>query len=134
MVSENNSYNETVLEHFRNPRNAGNLPNANAIGEEKNPVCGDYMRLMLRIENEVISKAKFLTKGCGAAIATSSIATELLQGKRVEEARALQRSDLVEAVGGLPSNKVHCSVLAIGALTKALQAYDENQGVDGVET
>ena len=84
MSPENGSYNATVLDHFRNPRNAGELANANAVGEERNPVCGDHMRLMLRIENDVITEARFLTKGCGAAIATSSVATEMLQGRSGE--------------------------------------------------
>lgn len=125
------SYNDTVLDHFRNPRNAGELPGANAVGEERNPVCGDQMRLMLRIEGGVIREARFLTKGCGAAIATSSVATVMLQGRGVEEARALRRDDFVEAVGGLPASKVHCSVLAAGALTKALRSYEEQNRVEG---
>ncbi len=121
-------YNETVLDHFRNPRNAGDLPEANAVGEDRNPVCGDQMRLMLRIEDGVIRRATFLTRGCGAAIATSSIATELLTGRSVADARAFTRRDFVEAVGGLPKSKVHCSVLAAGALKKALAAYDAALG------
>ncbi len=128
MSPENGSYNATVLDHFRNPRNAGELANANAVGEERNPVCGDHMRLMLRIENDVITEARFLTKGCGAAIATSSVATEMLQGRSVREARILQREDFVEAVGGLPPSKVHCSVLAAGALRKALHSYESQDG------
>lgn len=118
-------YNETVLDHFRNPRNAGDLPDANVVGEDRNPVCGDHMRLMLRVEDGVIAEARFLTKGCGAAIATSSVATELLTGRDVAEARDLTRQDFVDAVGGLPKSKVHCSVLAAGALKKALTAYDD---------
>ena len=88
---DDGSYNATVLDHFRNPRNAGELPDANAVGEERNPVCGDHMRLMLRIERAVITEARFLTKGCGAAIATSSVATDLLRGSSVAEARKLRR-------------------------------------------
>jgi nitrogen fixation NifU-like protein len=130
---DDGSYNATVLDHFRNPRNAGELPDANAVGEERNPVCGDHMRLMLRIECAVITEARFLTKGCGAAIATSSVATELLRGSSVAEARKLRRDDFVEAVGGLPASKVHCSVLAAGALTKALRAYEAQDQQDQAE-
>ena len=117
-------YNETVLDHFRNPRNAGELSDANAVGEDRNPVCGDHMRLMLRIDDGVITRARFLTRGCGAAIATSSVATEILTGRPLAEARGLTREDFVAAVGGLPKSKIHCSVLAARALQKALTAYD----------
>lgn len=124
MTMDATQYNDTVLDHFRNPRNAGEMADANAVGEDKNPVCGDQMRLMLRIEDGVIARAQFLTKGCGAAIATSSVATEMLSGLAVDEAQKLTRQDFVDAVGGLPKSKVHCSVLAAGALKKALAAYE----------
>ncbi|MEE9277685.1 MAG: iron-sulfur cluster assembly scaffold protein [Dehalococcoidia bacterium] len=124
MTSEAAEYNETVLDHFRNPRNAGEMADANAVGEDRNPVCGDHMRLFLRVEDGVITKASFLTRGCGAAIATSSVATEILTGRSVDEARALTRQDFVDAVGGLPKSKVHCSVLAARALKKALADYE----------
>ena len=130
MTYEAGEYNETVLDHFRNPRNAGELADANAVGEDRNPVCGDHMRLMLRIEDGAIVRAQFLTKGCGAAIATSSVATEMLTGRSVDEARTLTRDDFVDAVGGLPKSKVHCSVLAAGALRKALAAYDAEVAPD----
>ena len=117
-------YSETVLDHFRHPRHAGEMAEANAVGEDRNPVCGDHMKLFLLIEGDVITKASFLTRGCGAAIATSSVATEMLTGSTVAEARALTRDDFVEAVGGLPKSKVHCSVLAGRALQKALAVYD----------
>lgn len=117
------AYNEIVLDHFRNPRNAGELPGANAVGEDRNPVCGDHMKLMLRIDGGVVSAARFLTRGCGAAIATSSAATELLIGMPIDDAAGLDRADFVDAVGGLPKSKVHCSVLAAGALRKALADY-----------
>lgn len=120
---DDGAYNAIVIDHFRNPRNAGTLSDANAVGEERNPVCGDHMRLMLRIEEGVIVRASFLTRGCGAAIATSSVATEMLTGQPVEAARELTRQDFVAAVGGLPKSKVHCSVLAAGALKKALADY-----------
>ena len=118
------NYNETVLDHFRNPRNAGAMEDANAVGEDRNPVCGDHMRLFLHIEDGVIERASFLTRGCGAAIAASSAATELLTGMSVEQARTLTRDDFVDAVDGLPASKVHCSVLAAAALQKALAAHD----------
>lgn len=117
------AYNETVLDHFRNPRNAGELPDANAVGEDRNPVCGDHMKLMLRIDAGAVAAARFLTRGCGAAIATSSAATELLIGMPVDDAARLERADFVDAVGGLPKSKIHCSVLAAGALRKALADY-----------
>lgn len=123
MTENAQAYNETVLDHFRHPRNAGELPGANAVGEERNPVCGDHMRLMLRIEEETITEARFLTRGCAAAIATSSAATEVLTGMPLSAAAALKRSDFVEAVGGLPKSKIHCSVLAAAALKRALAEY-----------
>ncbi len=117
-------YSETVIDHFRNPRHAGEMAEANAVGEDRNPICGDHMKLFLLIENDVIQRASFLTRGCGAAIATSSVATELLTGMAVAEARRLTREDFVEAVGGLPKSKVHCSVLAGRTLHKALASYE----------
>lgn len=117
------AYNDTVLDHFRNPRNAGDLPDANAVGEDRNPVCGDHMRLMLRIDDGAIAQARFQTRGCAAAIATSSMATVLLTGMPVDAAAQLTRGDFVDAVGGLPKSKVHCSVLAAAALRKALDHW-----------
>ena len=128
MTLDSEAYTEMVLEHFRNPRNAGDLPGANAVGEERNPVCGDHMRLMLQIDAGVIREARFLTRGCGAAIATSSVATELLIGLPVERAQTLTRQDFVDAVGGLPTSKIHCSVLAAGALKRALRHYADRTG------
>ena len=121
-------YNETVLEHFRHPRNAGEMAAANAVGEERNPVCGDHTKLFLRVEGGRIVEASFLTRGCGAAIATSSAGTELLRGMGLEEAAELGRADFVEAVGGLPPSKVHCSVLMAGALRKALADHRQRGG------
>ena len=126
-MADDHAYNETVLDHFRNPRNAGELANANAVGEDRNPVCGDHMRLMLRIEDDAISEARFQTRGCGAAIATSSMATVVLSGMTISEAAQLKRQDFVDAVGGLPKSKIHCSVLAAGALKKALADWRERQ-------
>lgn len=116
-------YNEIVMDHFSNPRNVGVLEDANAVGLEVNPVCGDSMRLFLKIEDGRIRDARFQTAGCGAAIATSSMATEMLKGLTLEEARALTKEDIEDALGGLPGNKIHCSMLAIDALETALQDY-----------
>ena len=124
-MANDHAYNEIVLDHFRNPRNAGELLDANAVGEDRNPVCGDYMRLMLRIEDDAIAEARFQTRGCGAAIATSSMATVVLSGMTVSEAAQLKRQDFVDAVGGLPKSKIHCSVLAAGALKRALADWRE---------
>lgn len=134
MADDAAEYNDTVLDHFRNPRNAGELTNANAVGEERNPVCGDHMRLMLRIEDDMIREARFLTRGCGAAIATSSVATEMLRNMRTADAAKLRRDDFVAAVGGLPKSKVHCSVLAAGALRKALDAHAAAAEAAGART
>ena len=117
------SYSDIVLEHFRNPRNAGPLPDANAVGFERNPVCGDTMRLMLRIEDGRIAEARWQTEGCTAAIATSSIASEMIRGRPLSEVEGLTREDIEREAGGLPASKLHCSVLAAGALRKALADY-----------
>lgn len=119
------AYSDIVIDHFQHPRNAGTLDDANAIGEDRNPVCGDHMKLMLRIENDAIAEARFQTRGCPAAIATSSMATVVLTDMRIDDAAALKRQDFVDAVGGLPKAKIHCSVLAAAALKKALADYRE---------
>jgi nitrogen fixation NifU-like protein len=116
-------YNETVIDHFQNPRNAGVLENANGVGFASNPVCGDTMRLMLRIEGEVITAARFQTSGCPAAIATSSFTTELITGRRIQDVEGLTREQIAEAIGGLPASKIHCSVLAADCLRKAIADY-----------
>ena len=120
------AYSEIVIDHFQHPRNAGALDDANAVGEDRNPVCGDHMKLMLRIEDETIAEARFQTRGCPAAIATSSMATVVLTDMNIEEAAKLKRQDFVDAVGGLPKVKIHCSVLAAAALKKALAHYREH--------
>lgn len=120
------AYSDIVIDHFQQPRNAGTLDDANAIGEDRNPVCGDHMKLMLRIEDEAIVEARFQTRGCPAAIATSSMATVVLTDMRIEDAAGLKRQDFVDAVGGLPKAKIHCSVLAAAALKKALAHYREH--------
>jgi nitrogen fixation NifU-like protein len=117
------AYNETVIDHFQNPRNAGVLDDANAVGVASNPVCGDTMRLMLRIEDDVIAAVRFQTSGCPAAIATSSFTTEMIAGKPIAEVEGLTREQIAEAIGGLPASKVHCSVLAADCLKKALYNY-----------
>lgn len=121
-------YSEKVMEHFKNPRNVGEIPDANGIGNVGNPVCGDVMRMYLKVENDVIVDAKFKTFGCGAAIATSSMVTEMVKGKTVEEALKISNRAVAEALGGLPKIKMHCSVLAEEALRSALKDYYKRQG------
>ncbi|MBP8980348.1 MAG: Fe-S cluster assembly scaffold protein NifU [Syntrophobacterales bacterium] len=116
-------YSEKVMDHFANPRNVGEIENADGIGKVGNPVCGDIMNLYLRVENNIITDAKFKTFGCGAAIATSSMVTELVRGKTVEEALGISNRAVAEALGGLPPIKMHCSVLAEEALQAAINDY-----------
>ena len=123
-------YSEKVMDHFRNPRNVGMIENADGMGEVGNPKCGDIMRMYLKIENDVIVDVKFLTFGCGAAIATSSMATELIKGKPVPEALALTNKAVVEALDGLPAHKLHCSVLAEEAIKAALKDYYDRNGIE----
>ena len=116
-------YSEKVMDHFMNPRNVGEIENADGVGTVGNAKCGDIMRMYLKIEDDVITDCKFKTFGCGAAIATSSMATELIKGKTVKEALDLTNSAVVEALEGLPAVKVHCSVLAEEAVKSALADY-----------
>ncbi len=125
-------YSEKVLDHFNNPRNVGEIPDANAVGRVGNPKCGDIMQMYLKIENGIIEDVKFKTFGCGAAIATSSMATEMVQGKSVEDALKLTHAAVAEALGGLPAHKLHCSVLAEEAIKSALSDYYTRQGIDPV--
>ena len=111
-------YSEKVIDHYTSPRNVGKIDDASGVGEVGNPVCGDIMKMYLKIENDVIVDVKFKTFGCGAAIATSSISTEMVKGKTVEEALKLKNSDVVEALDGLPPVKVHCSLLAEEAMKR----------------
>ena len=123
-------YSEKVMDHFRNPRNVGVIENADGIGEVGNAKCGDIMKTYLKIEYDIIVDVKFETFGCGSAIASSSMATELIKGKPVSEALALTNKAVVEALDGLPAHKLHCSVLAEEAIKKALQDYYEKNGIE----
>ena len=120
-------YSDKVMDHFMNPRNMGEIEDANAVGEVGNPVCGDVMRLYMKIVDGIIVDAKFKTFGCGAAIASSSITTELIKGKTVDEALKLSNETVAEALGGLPPAKQHCSVLAEDAVKAAFEDYKKKQ-------
>ena len=122
-----NGYNEKVIEVFSNPKNVGKIENADAVGTVGNATCGDIMKIYLKIENNVIVDAKFQTFGCAAAIATSSTATEMVIGKTLEEAEQLTNADVVESLGGLPAQKMHCSVLAEEAIREAIKDYRSRQ-------
>lgn len=122
-------YSEKVMDHFRNPRNVGVLDDANGIGEVGNAKCGDIMKIYLKIENDIIEDVSFETFGCGSAIASSSMATELIKGKPVAEAMKLTNRAVTEALGGLPAPKLHCSVLAEEAIKKALQDYYDKNNI-----
>ena len=121
-------YSEQVMEHFRNPRNVGEIENADGVGKVGNPVCGDIMELSIKVKDGKIDDAKFRTFGCGAAIATSSMVTELVKGKTIDEALEISNKAVVEALGGLPPVKMHCSVLAEQALRSAIEDYRKKQG------
>lgn len=125
-------YSEKVMDHFMHPRNVGSIADASGVGEVGNAKCGDIMQMFLKIENDVIVDVKFKTFGCGAAIATSSMATELIKGVTVEEALKLTNAAVMEALDGLPPVKVHCSVLAEQAIRAALSDYYRRQGIDPV--
>lgn len=121
-------YSDKVMDHFENPRNVGSLPEANGVGQVGNPKCGDIMKMYLKIEDGVIQDARFKTFGCGSAIATSSMATEMVIGKSVEEAMTLTNAAVTQALDGLPAQKIHCSVLAEEAIKAALADYYTRQG------
>ena len=122
-------YSETVMDHFRNPRNAGVIEDADGIGEAGNAVCGDIMRIYLKIQDGVIADVKFETFGCGSAIASSSMATELIKGKPLSQALQLTNQAVTEALDGLPPHKLHCSVLAEEAIRAAVKDYYDRQGI-----
>ena len=121
-------YSETVMDHFRNPRNVGVIEDADGVGETGNDKCGDIMKIYLKIRDGIIVDVKFETFGCGSAIASSSMATELIKGKPVSEAMALTNKAVAEALDGLPAHKLHCSVLAEEAIRAAIQNYRDRQG------
>ncbi|MBO4475060.1 MAG: Fe-S cluster assembly scaffold protein NifU [Clostridiales bacterium] len=120
-------YSEKVMDHFRNPRNVGVIEDADGVGEVGNAKCGDIMKMYLKIDDDVITDVKFETFGCGSAIASSSMATELIKGKPVSEARQLTNQAVVEALDGLPAHKLHCSVLAQEAIEAALTDYEQKK-------
>lgn len=123
-------YSEKVFDHFSNPRNVGEIEDANGVGEVGNARCGDIMKMYLKIEDGIIKDVKFKTFGCGAAIATSSMATEMIKGKPLDEALKLTNQAVVEALDGLPAVKIHCSVLAEQAVKAAISDYYTRQGID----
>ena len=123
-------YSEKVLDHFSNPRNVGEIEDADAVGEVGNAKCGDIMKMYLKIDGDTITDVKFKTFGCGAAIATSSISTEMIKGKKISEALKLSNKAVIEALDGLPLAKIHCSVLAEQAVKAALSDYYRKQGID----
>ncbi len=123
-------YSEKVMDHFRNPRNVGVIENADGVGEVGNAKCGDIMKIYLKIDEDIITDVKFETFGCGSAIASSSMATELIKGKPVADAMKLTNKAVAEALDGLPDYKMHCSVLAEEAIKAAVQDYYEKHGID----
>ena len=129
-------FNKTIIEHFTNPRNVGEIPDADGVGTVGHPVCGDIVRLYIKVgkrgADEFISEVKFKTFGCTAAIATSSIATELIKGKTVKEALAVKNEEVAKALGGLPPIKMHCSVLAHDAIKAAVADYKKKSGQGGL--
>jgi nitrogen fixation NifU-like protein len=122
-------YSEKVMDHFRNPRNVGKLDDADGVGEVGNAKCGDIMKIYIKVEDNIISDVKFNTFGCGSAIASSSMATEMIKGKSIDEALTLSNRAVVEALDGLPPHKVHCSVLAEEAVRAAVKDYYDKNGI-----
>ncbi|MBQ9375530.1 MAG: Fe-S cluster assembly scaffold protein NifU [Ruminococcus sp.] len=123
-------YSEKVMDHFANPRNVGEIDNADGVGEVGNAKCGDIMKMYIKVDDNIITDVKFKTFGCGAAIATSSIATEMIKGKAIEDALQITNKAVVEALDGLPPAKLHCSVLAEQAMKAAIADYYTRQGID----
>ncbi len=123
-------YSEKVMDHFRNPRNVGEIENADGVGEVGNAKCGDIMKVYLKVENDIITDVKFKTFGCGSAIAASSMATEMIMGKPISEALTLTNKAVVEALDGLPAHKIHCSVLAEEAVKSAVKDYYDKNGIE----
>lgn len=123
-------YSEKVMDHFTHPRNVGIIENADGVGEIGNAKCGDIMKMYLKVENNIITDVKFETFGCGSAIATSSMATEMIKGKSIDEALKLTNKAVAEALDGLPAHKMHCSVLAEEAIKAAVKDYYDRNGID----
>ena len=123
-------YSKTVMDHFRNPRNVGTIENADGVGEVGNAKCGDIMKIYLKIEDNIIDDVKFETFGCGSAIASSSMATELIKGRHIEEALGITNKAVAEALEGLPAHKMHCSVLAEEAIKAAVKDYYDKNGIE----
>ena len=123
-------YSDIVMDHFMHPRNVGEIPNADGVGEVGNAKCGDIMKMYLKINDNVIEDAKFETFGCGSAIASSSMATELIKGKTIDEALAVTNRQVVDALGGLPAHKLHCSVLAEESIKSAIKDYYDRHGIE----
>jgi nitrogen fixation NifU-like protein len=121
-------YSEKVMDHFTNPRNVGEIPDADGIGTEGNPVCGDVMKIFIKVADDKVTDAKFQTFGCGAAIAVSSMVTEMVKGMTLDEAMKITKASLAEALDGLPPQKMHCSNLGADALHKAIEDYRSKQG------
>ncbi len=121
-------YTKKVMDHFTNPRNVGEIPDADGVGTEGNPVCGDVMQIFIKVKDDRITDAKFKTFGCGAAIAVSSIVTEMVKGKTLDEALKISKGVVADALGGLPPQKMHCSNLGADALRKAIENYKQKQG------
>ena len=120
-------YSEKVMDHFQNPRNVGKMEDADGVGEVGNAKCGDIMKMYIKVKDDIITDVKFNTFGCGSAIATSSMATEMIKGKSIDEALELSNKAVVEALDGLPTNKIHCSVLAEEAVKAAIEDYRSRQ-------
>ncbi|MFX0136706.1 MAG: Fe-S cluster assembly scaffold protein NifU [Candidatus Hodarchaeota archaeon] len=125
----NGIYSAKIMDHFSNPRNVGEIEDADGVGYVGNPVCGDVMQMFIKVKDGLIIDAKFKTFGCGAAIATSSMATELIKGKKIEDALKITNETVAEALGGIPKVKMHCSVLAEQALRNALDDYYKKKGI-----
>jgi len=120
-------YSQKVMDHFANPRNVGEIPDADGVGMEGNPTCGDAMQIFIKVENDIIVDAKFKTFGCGAAIAVSSMVTEMVKGKTIDEALKISKEAVADALDGLPPQKLHCSNLGADALRKAIEDYKSKQ-------
>ena len=123
-------YSDKVMDHFQHPRNVGKLPDADGVGEVGNAKCGDIMKMYLKIRDNVIQDVKFETFGCGSAIASSSMATEMIKGKTIDEALAVTNRQVVDALGGLPAHKLHCSVLAEESIKSAIKDYYDRHGIE----